>query len=177
MRRPGNPIGKNERRPLPPVEVLLARYVYDEPTGRLIDRIGSKRRLAGSPIGFVTPSGYLRMDMPEGRFLVHRVIWKIVTGDEPPYIIDHRDGDTLNNRFGNMREASDQQNAANAKPRINASSALKGVRFCSFTGRWAAAISAHGKSHWLGRFDSETEAHRAYADAAKRLFGEFARVA
>jgi hypothetical protein len=91
---------------------------------------------------------------------------------------DHRNGDTLDNRRSNLREATNEQNAQNRKtPKTNRSGA-KGVSLDGFKNgapRYAASISANGKKHWLGRFDTIEEAQAAYLAAAAELHGEFMR--
>lgn len=177
MRKPGNPTGKNERKILPPAEVLRERFFYDAGTGVLHDLAGSKMRARGAAVGFVEQgSGYLRTDMPEGRFFVHRIIWKLVTGAEPPRVIDHKDTDRTNNRFKNLREADDHLNGGNQRPHSDAASPLKGV-FRHSSGSWTSQICVRRKRYHLGYFNTPEEAHAAYCAAAKKHFGEFARAA
>jgi hypothetical protein len=92
------------------------------------------------------------------------------------YVIDHVDGDGLNNRRCNLRYATHGQNVANGLHRNRKSPGLKGT--CqTASGRWRAQISHGGRTHTLGTFDTTEEAHAAYCEAAKRLHGEFARFA
>lgn len=115
--------------------------------------------------------------MQEGRFFVHRVIWKMVAEAEPPETIDHRDGDRKNNRWVNLREANDHLNGGNARPHVDAKSPLKGAFLGANGRRWTAQICVKRKRHHLGYFDTAEDAHAAYAKAAAKYFGEFARVA
>jgi hypothetical protein len=55
-------------------------------------------------------------------------------------------------------------------------SGFKGVCRCRESGKWRASISKNGRWIHLGRFATPQAAHAAYADAARKLFGEFARV-
>jgi hypothetical protein len=88
--------------------------------------------------------------------------------------IDHRNGNGLDNqRRSNLRLATTSQNAMNKKARGNSRTGLKGVSF--HKGRYCSMIKAEGRQHWLGYFDTPEAAHAAYAAAAKRYFGEFAR--
>lgn len=87
-------------------------------------------------------------------------------------LIDHIDGDGLNNRRANLRIATHQQNLANQrKQKRNTSSRFKGVAYYKRDKNWEAHIKKDGKKIYLGRFPTELEAHEAYVEEAKRLFG------
>lgn len=89
--------------------------------------------------------------------------------------IDHIDGDGLNNQRSNIRPATKSQNAANRKNlSTTASSRFRGVSWFKPTKRWRACIKVNQKYISLGYFLSEEDAARAYDDAARLHFGEFA---
>jgi hypothetical protein len=92
-------------------------------------------------------------------------------------LVDHRNCDGLDNRRANLRLATHSQNQCNKrKRRSKTSSRFIGVSFDKWTGRWYASIKTNGKTIWLGRFDSEIEAAKAYDRAAIKYHGEFARL-
>lgn len=90
--------------------------------------------------------------------------------------VDHRNGDSLDNRRANLRECTPQQNAHNRRPQRGAKVPFKGVSLRS-NGTYQAAITVAGKRTYLGCFETAELAHAAYTEAAIRLHGEFARVA
>ncbi|MHC4389402.1 MAG: HNH endonuclease, partial [Planctomycetota bacterium] len=89
------------------------------------------------------------------------------------YVIDHINGDGLDNRKANLRLATVAQNAWNANKR-NPRSGYKGVCFAGEKRLWRAAIVCNRKRIHLGYFRDRTTAAKAYDTAAKRLHGEFA---
>ena len=102
---------------------------------------------------------------------MHRAILGLSDGVEG----DHIDGNGLNNRRSNLREANRAQNNQNRRRHKNNSSGIKGVRFHEKSGRWLAKIHFNGKSLHLGSFLSEEEASSAYSRESDRLHAEFKR--
>lgn len=101
--------------------------------------------------------------------LMHRLIMNAPLG----LSVDHINGNGLDNRRSNLRVCTHMQNMQNRKMHSNNSSGLKGAY--KEGRRWVSRISAFGKKHELGMFDTAAEAHSAYIEAAHRLHGEWAR--
>jgi hypothetical protein len=105
----------------------------------------------------------------------HQLAWFYMTGRWGRPTIDHRDGNSANNRWDNLRRATSSQNNANRRrPRHN-TSGFKGVTFRRAYGNWEASITKNRQCISLGVFATAASAHEAYAAAARKLFGEFAR--
>jgi hypothetical protein len=130
-------------------------------------------KYAGREINCTNDKGYITLTIFGRQYVLHRVIYAIVRGHWPTDEIDHKDGNPLNNRWLNLRDASHAQNMRNKKMPSNNTTGLKGVikRDAKFTAR----ISHDGRNIWLGTYDSAQEAHAAYDKAARLFFGEFAR--
>lgn len=113
-----------------------------------------------------------------GRTIVttlHRFLWTS-WGNPDAEVIDHKNGDGLDCTRENLRAASASDNARNVSKRANNTSGFKGVSFHKATGKFSAQIVVNGKSRHLGLFRTADAAAVAYDDAAKRLFGEFAKL-
>lgn len=124
-----------------------------------------------------TPTGrqYAATDFERRLVYMHRLIAN--TPDDR--VTDHRNNDGLDNRRANLRTATrGQNNAHTGKRRTYAgresASAFKGVGWDSARGRWRAHAKIDGRNRFLGRFDSEVEAARAYDAVAVVAWGEFA---
>jgi hypothetical protein len=86
---------------------------------------------------------------------------------DPNLVIDHINGDTLDNRKCNLRVITRSENNKNMRKRINNTSGFQGVFLKD--GLWAAKIELGGKVYYLGSFDSKEHANIAYKTAAKIL--------
>lgn len=132
----------------------------------------SRRAMAGSVAGSITPAGYRAIHIDRRNYLLHRVLWLYVYGSWPKHL-DHKNGDGCDNRLSNLREATYSQNGANQRRRINNTSGFKGVHRAG--NRWRARIAIERRSISLGMYDTPDEAHAAYMNAAVAMWDNFAR--
>ena len=95
---------------------------------------------------------------------LHRYIMNAQLGE----IIDHIDGNKLNNQRSNLRICTQSQNCANRT--------AKGYSFNKRDKRWFSRIEVNHKKIYLGTFNTEAEAKEAYNQAKIKYFGEFAKI-
>jgi len=103
-------------------------------------------------------------------FIMHRVIMEAKDGQ----IVDHINRDGLDNRKANLRICSHAENIRNQIGHSMSFSKFKGV--VRHKNAWQSQIGFAGKYIYLGRFENEVDAAKAYDEAAKDLHGEFARL-
>lgn len=150
---------------------------YDPKTGILTWRVTvAQRSRAGTAAGRTRSKGrrYSAVMVDGKRIAAHRIAWALHYGEWPDKFIDHIDGDGFNNRISNLRLATRSQNGANRPGWTKKVSGLpKGVT--TMGNNYRARIISDGNVFYLGCFKTPEEASQAYAKAAAKLHGEFAR--
>ena len=118
----------------------------------------------------VTGTGYVH-NRTLGR--IHRAIMRAPKG----VLVDHINGDKLDNRRSNLRFATKSQNNMNTKVSRGVSK-FKGVFWVKRKngGMWKARLTVDGKGVYLGSYKTDVEAAKAYNDAACKYFGEFSHL-
>ena len=104
---------------------------------------------------------------------MHREIMNVKKTD---VIVDHKDGNGLNNQKDNLRPCSVGENNKNRHTVNNLSGYLGVSRVTSKCESWQAAIRVNGKNIYLGSFKDKKDAAKAYNEAAIKFHGEFARI-
>lgn len=157
---------------------LMEVLHYDPETGEWMWAATlSARRVTGQAAGGITDAGYRSIRVNGNLFRAHRLAWLYMTGEWPAEQIDHVNGERSDNRWINLRAATEQQNKANTRVSANCKSGVKGVYWNRQRQKWQAKINPNRTQVHLGFFDDIDKAAEAYASAAKLYFGEFGRAA
>lgn len=120
--------------------------------------------------------GYAARTRPgrgNGSVYMHRVILERM-GFKDFEQCDHKNLTRADNRRRNLRPATRSQNNCNCRKQPNNTSGFVGVNWHKQREKWRAYIGVNGKHKHLGLFEDKKEAARAYDEAAKKHYGEFA---
>ena len=134
-----------------------------------------RRRSGTVRAGSLRGDGYYDIRLDELLYRAHILAWIYMTGEPPESDIDHEDRDRGNNRWGNLRLATDAENQANRPAQANNTSGYKGVTWHKMSGKWWARANVGGKQHSFGLFHDVHEAGLAASQGRRKLHGRFAR--
>lgn len=95
------------------------------------------------------------------KYLAHRVIWLMQTGNWPNGQIDHINGIRDDNRWVNLRDVTQSQNQKNSSKRSNNKSGVVGVYWNPINKNWRASINSENKSKDLGSYPNKQDAINA----------------
>lgn len=171
---------------LPEWSYLCECFEYDQDRGKLYwkerplyhhkDASQNKRfntRYSGKEAGRLGSAGYRSVIIDGVEYSSHRVMWKLVTKEDPD-IIDHINGVKDDNRWCNIRNVSQTQNNHNRSISSNNTTGYKGVSVCK-DGRFKAAIRiGEGERLFLGYFNKAEDAYKAYCEAADEHHKDYA---
>lgn len=147
---------------------------YNHDTGVFTWRAARPGCRSGDECGRVNTSGYLEIGFLGKLHHAHRLAFLYMTGEMPLQSVDHINRNKLDNRWVNLRLASQSQNMANVVVRPNNTSGFPGVTWDKDRQKWRAQIRVAGKKTNLGRFADFDDAKAAVSAAARDQWGEFA---
>ena len=128
---------------------------------------------AGCPVVNQNGKTYWNIKINNKRYKRGRLMFLYVYGGFPNPCVDHINGNSLDDRIENLREATVIENAWNHKKRKRRIDLPMGVRNMA-NGKFQARISYKGKQLHLGVFDTPDEAKAIYETKRKKLYGKFA---
>lgn len=113
--------------------------------------------------------GYCRVRFNSMRVFYHTIVWILTTGEDIPedMVIDHINGNKLDNRIENLRLVNQRVNTQNKK--AHRQGKLVGCYFDKCRDRYKAQVQIGKKAIYLGRYATEEEAHNIYVNACKLI--------
>lgn len=151
------------------IDLLKEHINYNSDTGKLTWTKNFFKNKIGSEIGCVSHYGYRKVTFKGKTLLGHRIAWAIHYGEQPPAIIDHKNGDRLDNRISNLRHSGHGHNSENQRKSMRSNKTSRYLGVSKFKGRWRAKIKAKGEYVFLGYHDTEELARDAYTLAKRKL--------
>jgi hypothetical protein len=151
---------------------------YDPDTGIFLWLAPSKHHAekVGKVAGVSTPSNgkfYVKISIDGKKYSRSRLAFLYMTGRWPTEFIDHINGNSLDDRWQNLREASATQNAWNHKTRKRSKDLPMGVRQ-DVRGKYVARIGHNKTLITIGTFDTVQAAQDAYQNERSVRYGKFA---
>jgi hypothetical protein len=151
------------------------KELFDYEDGHLYWKIRTSNRVKiGQQAGTIAKRGNININHSGKKLKAHRLIFMMHHGYLPK-IIDHIDGNPLNNKIENLREATELQNHHNAAICKRNTSGIKGICWDKAKNKWLARCNFDYKPHFVGYFDKINEAKVALETYRSKLHGEFAR--
>jgi hypothetical protein len=161
-----------------PIARVRAVLWYEPWSGRFYwrEKIADKV-VVGREAGNDTGRRDVRISIDGVLYQGHRLAFAWMTGEQPPQNLDHRDLNTRNNAWENIRPATHSTNGANRPVQVNnLSTGVKGVyHYPDRKKPWLARLQCRGALRLNRFFATQDEAVAAYRAAALEWFGEFAR--
>lgn len=153
--------------------IVQQLFTYNAETGELCWRTSKNNVKAGDVAGSIKKNGYKYLRLGNKSYLVHRIVYLHHLGFLPK-IVDHIDGNPLNNRIENLRGATQAQNMRNVRVHVDNPLGLKGVSWDAGSNKYRAQIYINKKQKYLGVFTCPVDAAQAYNLAAETWFNQFA---
>jgi hypothetical protein len=124
----------------------------------------------GQVAGCLQEHGYIRIRVKNEKHRAHRLAFLYMTGEFPTEHVDHINHDKSDNRWSNLRQASNSENMQNVlSARSDNTSGYLGVSFNKEKNKFVSVITVDGTKHHLGYFDSANDAGSAYMSAKQKL--------
>lgn len=150
-------------------------WSYNPVTGELtcIQDIKRTKYREGMVADSLTTTGnYLKLNFNKVSYLQHRVAWFLYYNEQPPEVIDHKDGNGLNNAISNLRAADDSRNMMNIDVTSKSTTGIKGVMPVRGGKLFRAEVCVEGKRYQKHSKDVAF-LEQWVQDKRKELHGEF----
>lgn len=146
------------------MEKIREYLKYNGKTGKFIwiKKISDKT-VVGNFAGSTRKDGYVTIRFNKKSYLAHRLAWFFKYDKWPSKNLDHKNGNTSDNRIQNLREATVRENAINLA--VHRKGKLPGSKKAKR--KWSSYMEIFNKKVYLGNFHSEKEASEQYYKGSK----------
>jgi hypothetical protein len=150
------------------------KTIFEYKDGELYWKIFYKNKKIGEKVDCRINNNYKIICFNGKNYRIHRIIFLLCFGYLPK-LIDHKDGNSLNNNLENLREANISQNTCNSKKPITNSSGIKGIYWNKAKKKWMVRLGLNKARIYLGIYDDLNIAKQIMKEARNKYHGEFAR--
>lgn len=155
------------------IESLKEILDYDPNNGFFYWKVSRGSARSGKKTGWKDTTGYIRIRAFKKLYHAHRLAYAFMKNEWPENNVDHINRIRDDNRWCNLRPASQSQNCGNQSLSRSNKSGYKGVSYIKSHKLFRAEITCRGRAMTLGYFKSAHDAGMAYREKALELFGEF----
>lgn len=161
-------VAKERDMPKRTIDELRQAFTYDPSTGAV-----RRRRMPDRDPTQINSRGYATVDLGAARYRVHRLAFVLMEGRWPADQVDHINRDKLDNRWGNLREATNSMNNVNRGLQANNRSGFRGVSYHKRDKVFRARVKINGVERQVGQFDNALDAAMARDKVMREHFGDF----
>ena len=150
-------------------------FEYDETSSSCLRwKVSRGRVKQGSIAGTLDSKNQWTVKLNGVSLRAHRLVYILNHGSIPEGLeIDHKDRNSQNNIITNLRAVTHKENIINRVPKQKNPTGFRGV-YLAPSGRFRQTIGLHGTTTYLGTYDTQEEAAKAYDTQAIGLHGDFA---
>jgi hypothetical protein len=146
---------------------------FEYRNGELFRKIARRGYAVGSKVGTKHHTGYIYVKLDGKIYSAHKLIFIMFNGYMPK-VVDHIDGNPLNNKIENLRAATQQQNCWNTVTRRTNTSGIKNVSWNKESKKWKVSMRINRKMKNIGFFHDLELAELVAIEARNKYHGEFA---
>ena len=151
----------------------LLNKIFKYENGKLYWKEHKRGRKINKQVGHLSNTGYLQACIDYHNYSIHRLVF-LMHNEYLQEFVDHINGNKVDNRIENLREATASQSQHNKTTQKNNTTGYKGVSLFKRTGKYRARVKINGKEVNLGYFDTAQEAAEQRREAVDKIHGEYA---